>query len=231
MKLKQKLRTAHRPLVVATAHTAGGVAQAARLRRGVVDLVELRLDCLTARVSLLSECVSRIRIPILLTARHPAEGGAPGLSAGERRDSINHFIGHAAAVDIELRSVRTFAAILGEARERGICAVVSFHDFSRTPSLDRLRRIVADSRSAGADIVKIATRLRGPRDLATLLQVQASAGKAALATMGMGPLGRVSRLALACAGSRLNYGYLDKPQVAGQWPAQRLKTLIAEVRA
>lgn len=127
--------------------------------------------------------------------------------------------------------MRAFAGILEETREQGICAVVSFHDFRRTPGLDRLRRVVAASRSAGADIVKVATLLRGPRDLATLLQLQASAGKTMLATMGMGPLGRISRLALACAGSRLNYGYIDRPQVAGQWPAARLRALIHEVRS
>ena len=47
--------------------------------------------------------------------------------------------------------------------------------------------------------------------------------------MGMGPLGKVSRLVLAAAGSRLNYGYLDKPQVPGQWPALELVRRIEEV--
>jgi 3-dehydroquinate dehydratase-1 len=47
--------------------------------------------------------------------------------------------------------------------------------------------------------------------------------------MGMGPLGKVSRLVLAAAGSRLNYGYLDKPQVAGQWPALELARRLEEI--
>jgi 3-dehydroquinate dehydratase-1 len=47
--------------------------------------------------------------------------------------------------------------------------------------------------------------------------------------MGMGPLGKVSRLVLAAAGSRLNYGYLDKPQVPGQWPAPELVRRLEEV--
>ncbi len=48
----------------------------------------------------------------------------------------------------------------------------------------------------------------------------------------MGPLGKVSRLLFAAAGSVLNYGYLDRPQVAGQWEAtvlkQRLRELVAK---
>jgi 3-dehydroquinate dehydratase-1 len=81
---------------------------------------------------------------------------------------------------------------------------------------------------AGADIVKIATHLRGPKDLAALLVLQ-GATKVPLATMGMGPLGKVSRLVLVAAGSRLNYGYLDKPQVAGQWPALELARRLEEI--
>jgi 3-dehydroquinate dehydratase-1 len=81
---------------------------------------------------------------------------------------------------------------------------------------------------AGADIVKIATHLRGPNDLAALLVLQ-GATKVPLATMGMGPLGKVSRLVLVAAGSRLNYGYLDKPQVAGQWPALELARRLEEI--
>ncbi len=51
-----------------------------------------------------------------------------------------------------------------------------------------------------------------------------------LAVMGMGPLGRVSRLALATAGSVLNYGYLGSgPQVPGQWSAATLRERIEEL--
>jgi 3-dehydroquinate dehydratase-1 len=46
--------------------------------------------------------------------------------------------------------------------------------------------------------------------------------------MGMGGLGRVSRISLGAAGSVLNYGWLHRPQVSGQWPARRLKKLIRE---
>ena len=100
--------------------------------------------------------------------------------------------------------------------------------YACTPSLARLREVFRRSHHAGADIVKIATLLNGARDLAVLLQLQASA-RTPLATMGMGPLGKVSRLVLAAAGSRLNYGYLDKPQVPGQWPAPELVRRLEEV--
>ena len=45
--------------------------------------------------------------------------------------------------------------------------------------------------------------------------------------MGMGKFGKASRLALAKAGSVLNYGYLDCPNAPGQWEATELKRLLA----
>ena len=226
--MKQNEKPPVRPLVVATAHTPRGLAEAARLRRGLVDLVEVRLDLLRRQEALLERRLPDLAVPVLLTARHPAEGGAPGTTGSLRRSWLEKFLPVAGAVDIELRCARSCQPLLAAAARRGAMRVVSFHDFVKTPRLPALRRIVRSAVTAGADTVKIATRLRGPADLALLLQLQATAA-VPLATMGMGPLGRVSRLALAAAGSRLNYGFLDRPQVPGQWPAVELRELLRRV--
>jgi 3-dehydroquinate dehydratase-1 len=47
--------------------------------------------------------------------------------------------------------------------------------------------------------------------------------------MGMGPLGRLSRLVLAQAGSCLNYGYLRAANAPGQWSAKELSDLLAKL--
>ena len=73
----------------------------------------------------------------------------------------------------------------------------------------------------------MATTLRNANDLAALIELQASNGK--LATMGMGSLGKVSRLVLPMAGAGLVYGYLDRPQVEGQWPADLLAARLSEL--
>lgn len=215
-------------LVVATAHTGQGLRQAARLRSGEVGFVEVRLDALGSDEPRLKAHLGSLRVPVLLTARHPAEGGGARLSLGERRSILQAFLLKSDALDVELRSAASLSSILEDARRRGIKRVISFHDFRGTPSLPRLRQIVRRSASAGADIVKVATHLRRASDLAVLLLLQSTA-KVPLATMGMGPLGKASRLVLAAAGSRLNYGYLDKPQVSGQWPALELVKRLEEV--
>jgi len=215
-------------LVVGTAHTARGLREAGRLRRADLGVVEVRLDSLASVRGPWVAAVDDIRPRILLTTRHPAEGGAPGLQAAKREALMEAFLRRADAIDVELRSVSAMSGLLDAARRRKLACIVSFHDFDRTPAAPRLRRIVRDSIQAGADIVKVATHVRGPADLAVLLDLQSSA-KVPLATMGMGPWGKVSRLVLAAAGSRLNYGYLDKPQVAGQWPALELVRRLGEV--
>lgn len=214
--------------VVATAHTKRGLQQASKLRRRQVGFVELRLDVFSRHFPAVERASSAIAVPILITARHPREGGVGLLGAAKRRDLLAGFLSRADAVDIELRSVTILADVLRQARRQCITRVVSFHDFQRTPGLPRLREVVRRGAQAGADIVKIATHLRNAKDLALLLLLQNSA-KVPLATMGMGPLGKVSRLVLAAAGSRLNYGYLDRPQVTGQWPALELVQRIEEV--
>jgi len=45
----------------------------------------------------------------------------------------------------------------------------------------------------------------------------------------MGTFGKLSRVTLAAAGSVLNYSYLEKAQVPGQWPAALLKERLAEL--
>lgn len=219
MKSKQKPKP--RPIVVATAHTVAGLREATQLPRGAELWVEIRLDLLAKREEEVGRAIAKIRPPVLLTARHPAEGGAPGLSARDRSALVLRFLPHAAALDVELRACHGhFPDAAGALR------IVSFHDFRRTPSLARLRAILSKARRTGADIVKIATHLRTPADLATLLLLQSGSGADILATMGMGPLGKISRLVLASAGSRLVYGYLDRPQVPGQWPALELPGIL-----
>jgi 3-dehydroquinate dehydratase-1 len=218
-------------LVVATAHTARGLRQARNLQRGEVGFVEVRLDAPELSRARLAETLPGIRPRLLLTARHPAhpaEGGAQRFPVAVRRSLLVEFLSQADAVDVELRSAASMASLLEEAHRRRIQRVISFHDFRRTPRLPRLREVVRRATARGADVVKIATLLRGPGDLAVLLLLQSTA-KVPLATMGMGPLGKVSRLVLAAAGSRLNYGYLDKAQVSGQWAALELVRRLGEI--
>ena len=225
---KRKKRTPSHGAVVATAHTAGGLREAAVLRPGNgIDFVEVRLDCLGDNMRQLRSSVEKIRVPMILTARHPREGGAGALGSRQRAELLKAFLPLASMVDIELRSAQSLRDVVAEAKQQRVDLILSFHDFSRTPSPTRLRAKVRQALRVGASIVKIATTLRGPSDLVSLLALQSSSDQ--LAAMGMGDLGKVSRLVLPLAGARLVYGYLDRPQVEGQWPADVLAARLAEL--
>ncbi len=84
--------------------------------RNPPDLFELRLDALFAKGPEVEAALADLRAPLIITARHPREGGSNQLSARKRRALLVRFLPYAAYVDIELRSAGAFAAILAEAR-------------------------------------------------------------------------------------------------------------------
>jgi 3-dehydroquinate dehydratase-1 len=132
-------------------------------------------------------------------------------------------------VDIELRSAMEMKPIVEKAHARSVQVIGSFHDFQATPSDEILRGAISFAQPAGLDGVKIATFLNSSADLTRLIQITSEPHRLRLSAMGMGPLGRVSRLVLAKCGSLLNYGYIGESNAPGQWPAARLKELLSEL--
>ena len=168
-------------------------------------------------------------LPILLTARHPAEGGQGSEDAAGRMALLDPMLDLAALVDIELRSAMEMKSIIDKAHARSIQVIGSFHDFQATPGDEILRGAISFAQPAGLDGVKLATFINTPADLNRLIQITSEAHRLRLSCMGMGPWGRISRLVLAKCGSLLNYGYIGKSNAPGQWPAARLKELLAEL--
>lgn len=220
-----------RPKVVGAVHSPGALRRALRIRPGEVDFLEIRVDSFAADPAPLLRALPRLRVPLLITVRHPAEGGAHRLSFAQRRALFARFLPFAAFIDIELRSVEKLASTLAEARARGVRLIVSDHHFKTTPPLSQLRETIRRARAAGADICKIAALAATPATLARLLALFAQPQPLPLSVMGMGRFGKISRLLLAQAGSVLNYGYLDEPNASGQWEAVLLKKRLAEVES
>ena len=194
-----------------------------------MDLVELRVDAFTTDLAPLIRAVPRLKIPCLVTVRHPAEGGVNGLTLARRRALYLQFLPYAAFIDVELRSVEKLADVIGAARTRGVKVVVSDHDFRKTPPLAQLQSRVRRMQRSGADICKIATLTSTASDLHRLLALFTTRQPLPLSVMGMGAFGKVSRLLLARAGSVLNYGYLDRPNASGQWEARLLRERVREL--
>jgi 3-dehydroquinate dehydratase len=78
----------------------------------------------------------------------------------------------------------------------------------------------------GADVLKIVTRTDTPVQLARLLNFfQRKRREMKIAAMGIGHLGRLSRLKLVRR-SVLTYGHLGKPQAEGQLSIAQLRRIL-----
>jgi len=91
------------PQIVGVIFTRTDLRRALRMRNPP-NLFELRLDALFAKSEEVRDAIVDLRAPLIITARHPREGGSNHLSAQKRRALLLRFLPHAAYVDIELRS-------------------------------------------------------------------------------------------------------------------------------
>ena len=191
------------------------------------DLFELRLDRLADIIEQLENKLSRLRAPLIITARHPQEGGAKKLTLGQRRDLLTRFLPYAEYVDIELRSAFALRSLLGLAQEKRVRRSISFHNFRSTPPLRVLAAKADAARAHGANIFKAATRTDTPNQLARLLQLVATeVVDLPVSAMGIGNLGAISRVLLARAGSVLVYASITaRSDLEGQLSLEQLRAL------
>lgn len=226
MKAATQRLLASGPLIVGTVHSKGSLRIAAKLVVSDVDVLEFRIDALANELASAERVMDATPLPILLTVRHPAEGGMNALDAKRRNELYRRFLPHAAFLDIELSSLPAFADIAAEAHSAGCAVVVSNHDFKKTPPTAQLIEREKRAFDAGADIFKLACHTEKVSEFTRLLEFTARPVKGLRSVMGMGRFGRASRLALAEVGSVLNYGYLHQPNAPGQWEARELRKLI-----
>lgn len=219
-----------KPSTVGTIHSPAALREALALPAGVVDFLEVRVDHFVAEPAVLHRAIPKLKAPLIITVRHPAEGGAAKLGYPARAALYRQFMDAAALIDVELRSARALKQILDEAKAARVGRIISWHNFSTTPSIEQLRSRWLAARAFHPEVIKFATRTRTAAHLATLMSFLARVPrKPALSLMGMKEFGQISRLALGAAGSILNYGYLGECQVSGQWPVQVLGKRLAEI--
>ena len=196
--------------------------------RRLPDFFELRLDSLHRDLPAIEQLLVRLSAPLIIAARHPAEGGLNNLSASHRRSLLKRFLPHSAAVDVELRSAAQLRPILADARERRIKRIISVHDFHRAPDAKRLDQWARDAESLGADIFKIVARTKTAEELAEFVKFfQRTRKRMKISAMGAGEFGRASRIYFAAHGSALNYVHLGNPGLVGQPSLQQMRRWLA----
>jgi 3-dehydroquinate dehydratase-1 len=212
------------PRVVGSVYTRSGLDAFARAPRPECDLVEVRLDAMGVNTpGWLEDCraLEAAGYPVILTLRSAREGGKWSGPGTARARVYHSALAVVSGVDTELGAADA-AAVVQAARETGKTAILSFHDFTRTPPLDELQERVRESVKHGEVITKIAAMVGDERDATILAHLLDPPAAPCLCIMGMGEAAERTRWEFPARGSCLTYGYLDQPGAPGQPPAALL---------
>lgn len=189
------------------------------------DLIEVRCDLFERNdpefiVETLKDLKVITDIPILATMRDywVSNNGEKFQYKGTKTDRLQIFkkiMPHIDMVDIELNTtIRD--TVLDEARKYDKPAIVSYHDFQKTESLEKLKKIVDEAYNTSGNIIKIATMANSKEDVVTALRLLLSytedkvrSSKKPIIVISMGELGKISRLSFPLFGSCLTYAHLD----------------------
>jgi 3-dehydroquinate dehydratase-1 len=209
------------PRIVATITGETSLSVLARLPREGADIIEVRLDhfpsldAATLRLKLAE--TRHVGLPLIATVRSVGEGGARALSDSQRLAVYETALEFVEAVDIELGSETLRSEIVQRAHAAKKLAILSYHNFQNTPTGGALDVAVDAMREAGADICKLATLVQSSADVLRLFALlERQAQKKDCVVIGLGKLGKITRVAFPLFGSLLTYGFVDKPLADGQ---------------
>lgn len=205
------------------------------------DLLEWRIDGFDA-VENLDVCLDALKklrhvigsTPLIFTCRIHAEGGMRDMPQDIRLKLIEAVIAtrNAEIVDIELCNETSFVETVKRAAEScGVRVILSYHDFTGTPSEAVILEKLTQAQAMGGDIAKVAVMPRNYHDVLTLLSATLEARSGAvsvpLVTMSMGSEGGVTRLAGGVFGSDITFAVGRKSSAPGQIPIQELRRAMA----
>jgi 3-dehydroquinate dehydratase/shikimate dehydrogenase len=198
----------------------------------MADLVELRIDAIT-NVDL-DVLLSSPGGKVVVTNRRAEEGGRFRGSEEERVALLcravelkAHFVDIEASTDPLLIS-----AVVTAIKEQGGLTqlIVSHHDFTGTPPIDDLLRIVEKSYRFGAHIAKIATWARSTDDIMAILNLLIIMRRQSrnIIAFCMGEKGKISRVAAPLFGSLLTYAAREKgaESAPGQLTVEEVKEIL-----
>ncbi len=215
------------------AATIDAAADLIAANEAVADCFEIRLDAFDPPPAVTS-FFSLTRRPLLFTNRPDWEGGGWRLDEEARVGALAAAVQAGAAfVDIELRAAADQRQRLVDACRRSgrTRLVVSWHDFSCTPTAEELTTILDRMRASGADIGKIVTTAHHRDDVLRVLDLYHQAGDFPLSAFCMGAIGAISRLAVLPLGGALTYaaptgGATTAP---GQLDAIRMRAMLEDI--
>ena len=226
------------PLMSATMLEVIGEVQ--KLALSDADMVEWRLDWFDACKEADQIYMAALRIkmaikekPLLITFRSREEGGEKEIAAEEYKKLLMYICEKEMAdmIDVELRwGEEIISEILTKAKEHGVICVGSYHNFTKTPSVEEMTDILCRMQTLGFDITKLAVMPNRERDVLNLLdaslKMKEELADRPFITMSMKKQGLMSRLCGEFFGSSVTFGAVGKTSAPGQIEVKDLKRIL-----
>lgn len=216
---------------------------AARAKDAQADVIELRLDSLSAMPTIrqAEDAARAVRerapdIPLLLTLRTARDGGEGSTDARAYEALIAAMMGRGLgdAVDCELSvGEEAFARMARRAKAAGVLLVGSSHEFGRIGDVQRAADWLLRQEALGADVCKAAVMAQTRAEAFALAQVYAQVYERLHIPMigiAMGPAGVMTRIGGVCMGSCMTFGTAGAASAPGQMDARRLRTALEIVQ-
>ncbi|MGP8216081.1 MAG: type I 3-dehydroquinate dehydratase [Bacteroidia bacterium] len=148
----------------------------------------------------------------IFTFRHVKEGG---LFAGESKEQKDILVGAFSSgfdyVDVSYGNSVTDNLSAKERKQ----LVLSYHDFKATSSLKKLTGIIDKMRKESPAIIKVATMVNDSKDIFTLVDLlKEREDKEKFIIIGMGEMGKMTRLMFPVLGSYLTYASKEGTKAA-----------------
>ncbi|MBQ7488597.1 MAG: type I 3-dehydroquinate dehydratase [Clostridia bacterium] len=207
----------------------------------VPDLIELRIDALSRRLSreaLLSFLQNAVSIarkvcPVILTDRTTRDGGNGDPAVYPAL--ISHLIDNGCEtdlLDVEISAgEQDFARLLQAAKKHRIPVIASWHDFKGTPAAPVLAGIFDTMQTWHADVAKVAVMPQNAADVDCLINAAGAAGSRLsipVIAISMGALGTRTRLECEYFGSCMTFASAGDASAPGQVSISAARNALLE---
>ncbi|MEF2561129.1 MAG: type I 3-dehydroquinate dehydratase [Eggerthellaceae bacterium] len=174
-------------------------------------------------------------IPMLFTFRSVSQGG------NDTFDPDEYVALNKALIEANILDIVDIETWIGDKRvqyladlahEHHVYALISYHNFAGTPSVEWMVNLMTHMLDLGADIPKVATMANDANDALKLLaateEVHRLHTEGPLLTMAMGREGSITRLAGAYFGSSITFCALHDSSAPGQVHVSRARCIMDE---
>jgi 3-dehydroquinate dehydratase-1 len=148
----------------------------------------------------------------IFTFRHAKEGGLFVGDNKEQKEILKTaFSTGFDYVDVSLGN-SVLKALSDKERKK---LLVSYHDYKATPSYEKLLIILKKMRKESPAVIKIATMVNSPKDVFTLADLlKEKKDKEKFIIIGMGEMGKLTRIMFPVMGSYLTYAAMEGKKIA-----------------